>query len=84
MKDVSYVLGIEIHRDRNKRLLSLSQRNYITKILKKFEMSSCSTNEVSIVKGDKFNKFQYPRKEIERNQMKNISYASAVDSLMYV
>lgn len=36
-----------------------------------------------IVKDDKFSKFQYPRNEIERNQMKDIPYASVVSSLMY-
>ena len=84
MKDASYILGIEIHRDRSKRLLGLSQKIYITRILKRFEMSSCSSSEVSIAKDDKFSKFQYPRNEIERNHMRKIPYTSAVDNLMYV
>ena len=57
MKDASYIFGIEIHRDRNKRLLDLSQRNYITRILERFGISNCSSSEVLIVKDDKFNKF---------------------------
>ena len=39
MKDLgeaSFVLGIKIHRDRNKGVLGLSQNAYIEKILKKF------------------------------------------------
>ena len=38
MKDfgeASFVLGIEIHRDRSKGVLGLSQKAYIEKILKK-------------------------------------------------
>ena len=57
MKNDSYVFDIEICRDRNKRLLDLSQRNYIIRILKRFGMSSYSSSKVSIVKDDKFNKF---------------------------
>ena len=37
MKDLgeaSFVLGIEIHRDREKRVLELSQKAYLEKVLK--------------------------------------------------
>ena len=57
MKNASYILGIEIHHDRSKRLLCLSYKTYIIKILERFEISSCSSSEVSIIKGDKFSKF---------------------------
>ena len=36
-----------------------------------------------IVKGDRFNLHQCPKNELEREQMKNIPYASIVGSLMY-
>jgi hypothetical protein len=41
MKDLgeaSYVLGIEIHRDRKNEVLGLSQKAYLEKILKKYNM----------------------------------------------
>jgi hypothetical protein len=41
MKDLgkaSYVLGIEIHRDMRNGVLELSQKSYIEKVLKKFNM----------------------------------------------
>src|SRR3954470_16108242 len=41
MKDLgeaAYILGIKIYRDRPNRLLALSQRTYIDKILKRFSM----------------------------------------------
>ncbi|PRQ52001.1 putative RNA-directed DNA polymerase [Rosa chinensis] len=65
MKDLgetSYVLGIEITRDRTKHLLGLSQQNYISKILKRFEMHNCSPGQVPMSKGDKLNKSQCPKK----------------------
>ncbi|RVW72007.1 Retrovirus-related Pol polyprotein from transposon TNT 1-94 [Vitis vinifera] len=37
-----------------------------------------------LVVGDRFNLDQCPKNDLEREQMKNIPYASAVESLMYV
>uniref|UniRef100_A0A2N9HUB9 Reverse transcriptase Ty1/copia-type domain-containing protein n=1 Tax=Fagus sylvatica TaxID=28930 RepID=A0A2N9HUB9_FAGSY len=39
--------------------------------------------KLPIVKGDRFNLNQCPKNDLEREQMKNIPYASAVGSLMY-
>jgi hypothetical protein len=86
MKDLgvaSYVLGIEIHRDRGNEVLGLSQKSYIEKVLKKFNMYKCNPTPSSIVKGVKFEKFQSPRNQYEINDMKAVPYASAVGSLMY-
>jgi hypothetical protein len=47
MKDLgkaSFVLGIEIHQDRSKGVLGLSQNAYIKKVLKKFNMLKCSAS----------------------------------------
>jgi hypothetical protein len=42
LRDASYVLGIEIHRDRTKSVLRLSQRAYSEKMLKRYNMHNCS------------------------------------------
>ena len=36
--DASFVLGIQIHRDRSPGIIELSQRSYIDKVLKRFVM----------------------------------------------
>ena len=46
-------------------------------------MKDCSPSVAPIVKGDSFNLNQCPKNDFEREQMKNIPYASAVGSLMY-
>jgi len=46
-------------------------------------MGKCSVGIVSIWKGDKFSLMQCPKSKLEREQMKNIPYASIVGSLMY-
>ena len=59
MKDLgeaSYVLGIKILCDRANEVLKLSQRTYIEKILKRFNMHNYSSTRAPIVKGDKFSK----------------------------
>ena len=86
MKDLgeaSFVLGIEIHRDRSQNLLGLSQHAYVDRVLKRFNMENCKVGEVSVVKGDKLGKSQCPSNNFERKSMENIPYASTVGSLMY-
>ena len=83
MSEVSYVIRIEIIRDRSQRLLELSQKAYINKILERFRMEKCSSSVVLIQKGDKFSLMQCPKNELECKQMKHIPYASIVGSLMY-
>ena len=86
MKDLGeayFVLGIQILRDRPCDILRLSQQTYIEHILKRFNIQSCSFGKTPIVKDDKFSKCQCPQNDIERDQMKVISYSLVVGSLMY-
>jgi Reverse transcriptase (RNA-dependent DNA polymerase) len=73
MKDlgeVSYVIGIEIHRDRSYGILGLSYKIYIKKVLKHYNMQNCSLSVTPIIKGVKFSKFQCLVNDLERAQMK--------------
>ena len=54
--NASFILGIKIHRDKSWGLLGLSQKSYIDKVLKKFNMASCSHNSMPIQKGEVFSK----------------------------
>ena len=86
MKDLrkaSYVLGIQILRDRPSCILRLSQQMYIERILKMFNMQSCSSSKAPIVNGQRFSKGQCPQNDIERDQMKAVPYSSVMGSLMY-
>ena len=86
MKDLgeaSYVIGIEIHRDRVNGILGLSQKAYIERVLTRYNMQHCSPSVAPVVKGDVFGLFQCPKTEVEKEQMRMIPYASVVGSLMY-
>ena len=70
MKDLgeaSYVLGIHILRDRPSGILRLSQQTNIERILKMFNMQSCSSGKAPIVKGDRFSKGQCPQNNIKND-----------------
>ena len=54
MGEASYVIGIEIFRDRSQGILGLSQKAYINKVLERFKMESCTLSPVPIQKGDNF------------------------------
>jgi hypothetical protein len=64
MKDLdeaSFILGIEIHWDRRKGVLGLSQKTYLEKVLKKYSMHMCKPSPALIVKGNRFGEFQCPK-----------------------
>ncbi|RVW32450.1 Retrovirus-related Pol polyprotein from transposon TNT 1-94 [Vitis vinifera] len=64
-------------------VLKLSQRTYIEKILKSFNIHNYRSSKAPIVKGDKFSKAQCPQNDDEREEMRTIPYSSVVGSLMY-
>ena len=86
MKDLgeaSFVLGIEIHRDREKKILGLSQKAYLEKVLKKYSMQNYKSSPAPIVKDDIYGEFQCRSNQYEIGQMKAVLYSSAVRSLQY-
>ena len=59
MKDLgkaSYVLGIQTLCDKPSDIPKLSQQTYIERILKRFNIQSCSSGKTPIIKGDRFPK----------------------------
>ena len=59
MKDLgeaSFILGIKILRDRINHVLQLSQRAYIDRIFKSFDMHNCSLGSALVTKGERLSK----------------------------
>ena len=68
MKDLdeaSFILGIEIHLDRENGVLELSQKAHLEKVLKKYSMQNYKSSPALIVKGDRYGKFQCLRNQYE-------------------
>lgn len=81
--DASFVLGIQIHRDRTRGILGLSQLRYIKNMLKRFGMQECKPTDTPIAKGDKFSLNQCPKGNLEIQEMQKVPYASSAGSLIY-
>ena len=46
-------------------------------------MKNCSSGDTSVTKEDKLSLLQCPKNDLQKKQMKDIPYASVVESLMY-
>ena len=52
-EDIFFVISIQIQRDRTRRILGLSKKAYIDKVLDKYGINNCSQGDTSVIKGDK-------------------------------
>jgi len=86
MKDLgptNKILGIQIHRDRSKRKIWLSQKNYLKKILRRFNMQDCKPISTLLPVNFKLSSSMSPSNEAERMEMSRVPYVSVVGSLMF-
>ena len=83
MGEASYILGIQIIRDCKHKLLALSQASCIDKVLARFSMQDSKKGLLPTRHGIILSKEQCPTTPQEEEDMRQISYASAVGLLMY-
>ena len=86
MKDLGparKILGMEIFRDRARRVLHLSQGGYIQKVLERFGMKGAKPAELPLAGHFRLLKTMAPQTEVEAQEMETVPYASGVGSLMY-
>ena len=67
MDEATYVIRIEIFRDRSRGISRLSQKAYIERVLERFKMENYSASVALIQKGDKFNFMQCPQNDWNGN-----------------
>ena len=87
MKDLgnaNHILGMRIIRDRNQKLVYLSQETYIGKILQRFNMDGGKAIGTPLPPHLKLSSMDSsPQSDKNKAEMTKIPYASAVGSLMY-
>src|SRR6266496_4663264 len=83
LSEATYILGIMIYKDRSRRLIRLSMRTYLDKILKEFRMDQSKKEFLPVLQGVKLSKTQNPTTAEDRERMKFIPYASAIGSIKY-
>nr|GFC06920.1 hypothetical protein [Tanacetum cinerariifolium] len=81
--EAAYILGIKIYRDRSKQLIGLCQSAYIEKILKQYCMKNSKRESIPMQEKLKLSKSQGASTPAELKRMKNVSYTSAVGSIMF-
>ncbi|XP_059078210.1 secreted RxLR effector protein 161-like [Cryptomeria japonica] len=85
MKDLgatSYILGMEINKDRKNRKLWLGQSKYISIVVERFNMLDCKQLVVPMLQGTKLSVEDCPKSSTEKEDMAKVPYASAIGSLM--
>eukprot|EP00253_Pinus_taeda_P003501 PITA_03501 len=87
MKDLGAekkILGMRITTDRKNHKLTLSQSEYIEKVLKRFNMQNEKPVSIPLASHFKLSKEACPKTQEELAHMSKFPHASAVGSLMYV
>ena len=87
MKDlgaIKKILGMEIRRYRDARKLWLSQKGYVEKVLKRFNMNNAKPVSTPLANHFKLFIVQCPKTNSEKDDMSKVSYANAVGCLMYI
>ncbi|TFY71470.1 hypothetical protein EVG20_g1549 [Dentipellis fragilis] len=80
----SWLLGVEITRDRSTRTLSLSQRQYTLDLLERFGMSQCDTVATPLNPGTRLTSAMSPKTQEESAEMHDKPYRAAVGALQYL
>ena len=83
MGEESYMPRVKILRDHSSKLLGLSQKTYIKKILERFQMLACKPVDALIEKGSTLSVSMCPQTSEEKEKMTRIFYSNVVGSLMY-
>ncbi|MCO5610248.1 hypothetical protein L7F22_064484 [Adiantum nelumboides] len=78
-----HVLGVRIRRQRDRRILYLSQERYIEQVLDRFNMADAKPLGVPLQPYVKISKEDCPNSKEATNDMQSVPYASACGSLMY-
>lgn len=82
--DTSFLLGVEIARDRINGTTTLSQRQYALDVLERFDMADCNGVLTPMEPGLKLSKSQSPSAPEEVAEMRNVPYLQAIGSLLYL
>ena len=61
LREVSYILGIKLFRDRKRRIMGLSQAAYIEKVLSRFSMNNSKKGLLPFRYGLAFSRDQCPK-----------------------
>ena len=76
--EVHHILGMEVHRDRENRVLTIDQKTYLEDVLQRFGMEECKPVATPLEAGKNFHKLSDDEEPADEKQ-----YQAAVGSLNY-
>ena len=80
----SALLGVSIERDRSRRCIMLSQRQFAMDVLEQFHLADVHPVSTPLDPGARLSKEQAPKDDEERAYMAKVPYAALVGALMYL
>ena len=80
----SFLLGINIIRDRSKRTIALSQRQYIVDMLERYGFATCSPVSTPMDPGTRLTADMGAKSQEDITFMMSVGYLSAIGGLMYL
>jgi hypothetical protein len=84
MGEAHYILGLKITRDRSKRQLSLSQHEYVRRVVERYGMTSCNPASTPLTAGTVLSKDDCPlTPPTAPVTINGYTYASVVGAIMY-
>ena len=86
MKDlgeVAHLLGIQVVRDRGAKSITLSQTNYLSVVLERFNMQDCNGTTIPLDPNLKLSRGDEPKSIEEGDAMSLVPYRQAIGSIMY-
>ena len=76
--EVHHILGMEVIRNRNKKLMTISQKLYLEEVLRRFGMEDCKPVAIPMEPNKKFNKLSADEEPADEKQ-----FQAAIGSLNY-
>src|SRR6267142_606094 len=80
---VSWLLGIQVTRDRETQTISLSQEAYIKSIIARFSLAHAKAYSTPMVPSAQYSKSDSPVSATDAACMRKVPYCEAIGSLMY-
>nr|GEX87933.1 retrovirus-related Pol polyprotein from transposon TNT 1-94 [Tanacetum cinerariifolium] len=84
LEEANKILGMEIVRDRNRKILRVSQSGYISKILNRFRINNRKSVQMPLGGHFKLSLKDCPIRDCDVERMSKVPYANEVGSLTYL
>ncbi|GJR40354.1 retrotransposon protein, putative, ty1-copia subclass [Tanacetum coccineum] len=84
LREVKKILGMDFVIDRSRKILRVSQSEYVSKILNNFRIDNGKSVQMPLGRHFKLSLKDCPVKDYDVDRMSKVSYANAIGRLMYL